>query len=95
MRVRRRRQEKDADKQRDDNRERGEDDHRMTIFVIVDLHHDKHDRQPERCRNQLLEREIVRVSESFFRNDGGGAEHHRDPESDENQRHQEEHPIGF
>src|SRR5262249_3423851 len=55
MRIRRGRQKKDDNQQSNDDRERGKHDCRMFVCVIVHFHHDKHDSQTKRRKNQLLE----------------------------------------
>src|SRR4030095_2742708 len=55
MSIRRGCQKEDKHEQCHHNCEAGEDNSRMAVRMIVDLHHDEHYRQPKRRKEQLLE----------------------------------------
>ena len=95
VRIRRCRQEKDQNQEGDDNCERGKDDHRMPVGMVVDFHDDEHDRQPKRRRDELFEGEIIRVAESLLRDDCRRTEHHGHAEPNEDQRYEKEDAIRF
>jgi hypothetical protein len=95
MGIRSCREKEHQNQQRDNNGERGEYDQGVPVCVIVDLHHDEHHRQPQRCGDELFERKIVRIAKSLLGHDCRRAENHRHAESDENQRYEKEDAIRF
>src|SRR2546430_370332 len=93
MSVRLGRQKENENQQRDDNSQYREDRGGMPEEVVVDLHDDKHHGQTECRRQELLEREIIRIAELFLGDDGGRAEDHGDAKRDKRQRYDEQHSI--
>ncbi len=81
--------------QADDGRKHCEDDSRLLVPVIVQLHDEEQNRHTQCSRHHLPQPEIVRVVELLRGDDSRRTKDHGDTEYDQTQRRDEKCVIGL